>query len=265
MVYTNCARGESRPNISPFIPTTMASRKVSPFFAAHSNPHINHSQCDSLATLKYEIEYLQGPISQPETEESWDTIARAVSTLTALCNGGACDFESELVNVIRSFYRPLNNAMNSERTKLSGATLDLITALASGLGPAFEPLLHLFFPTLLTLCTRTNKVFLTRARACIFTIIESTQSPALITYFSQSIKDKATTLRLASTDGVFACLNCFNPPDLEKEARAREIEAIIRATARDANADVRKGSRKIFDAYKILLPNRVDRYVHSSP
>jgi len=243
----------------------MASRKVSPFFAAHSNPHINHSQCDSLATLKYEIEYLQGPISQPETEESWDTIARAVSTLTALCNGGACDFESELVNVIRSFYRPLNNAMNSERTKLSGATLDLITALASGLGPAFEPLLHLFFPTLLTLCTRTNKVFLTRARACIFTIIESTQSPALITYFSQSIKDKATTLRLASTDGVFACLNCFNPPDLEKEARAREIEAIIRATARDANADVRKGSRKIFDAYKILLPNRVDRYVHSSP
>ena len=57
------------------------------------------------------------------------------------------------------------------------------------------------------------------------------------------------------------CLKSFNPPDLEKESRAKEIEATIRATAVDANADVRKVARKIFDAYKILLPRRVQRCV----
>ena len=43
--------------------------------------------------------------------------------------------------------------------------------------------------------------------------------------------------------------------------RAKEIEAVIRVTAVDANADIRKTARKIFDAYKILLPGRVLRCV----
>jgi hypothetical protein len=39
------------------------------------------------------------------------------------------------------------------------------------------------------------------------------------------------------------------------------VEDVIRATARDASADVRKLSRKVFEAYKALLPERVDKYV----
>ena len=55
-----------------------------------------------------------------------------------------------------------------------------------------------------------------------------------------------------------ACLNCYNPPDLEVPARAEDVEAVIKATARDSSADVRKSSRKVFEAYKILLPTRVN-------
>jgi hypothetical protein len=58
-------------------------------------------------------------------------------------------------------------------------------------------------------------------------------------------------------------MNCFNPPDLEKEGRAQDIESAIRLAARDASADVRKISRKVFEAYKVLLPSRVDGYVHT--
>jgi hypothetical protein len=220
------------------------------------------AQCDSIATLKYELESINDALSQTETEESWDSIAAAIITLLSLCETGACEFPSELVAAVRNLARPLNSAMNSERTKLSGAAIDLVTALATGLETAFDPLLHLFFPTLLNLCTRTNKVFMTRARACVFTIIETTQLPAILTYLIPCLKDKSVTLRLAATEGIFNCMNCFNPPELEKEARARDIEAVIRTTARDANADVRKTSRKIFEAYKVLLPNRVDRYAH---
>jgi hypothetical protein len=196
-----------------------------------------------------------------ESEDSWDTIAKGVTRLTYLCQNGACDFPPELTAFIRSFSRPLNNAMCSERSRLSGAAIDLQCALASGLGAELEPLLPLFFPTLLTLCTRTNKVFITRARTCILAFIETTQLPAILPYLSEASKDKSVSLRITAAESVLACLNCFNPPDLEKEARARLVEDVIRVTARDASADVRKVSRKVFEAYKALLPGRVDKYV----
>lgn len=178
-----------------------------------------------------------------------------------MCQNGACDWPEEFIPALRVLSRPLISAMNSERTRLSGVAIDLIGLVASGLGSTFEPLLKIFFPVLLALSGRTNKVIITRARACIIVIIETTQLPSILPYFLQSVKDKSTSLRLTATEGTLTCMNCFNPPDLEKDTRAREIEAIIRATARDANADIRKVSRKIFEAYKLLLPGRVDRYV----
>lgn len=215
----------------------------------------------SATVLKQGLDSLKDGICLTETEESWEKIARSLTALTAMCNDGACDFASELIPAIRSFSRPITSAMNSERTRLSGTAIDLVSVIATNLGAAFDPLLPVFLPTLLALCGRTNKVIITRARSCITAIIESTQLPAILPYFLQSVKDKSTSLRLTAVEGALTCMNCFNPPDLEREVRARELEDIIRATARDANADVRKVSRKMFEAYKLLLPSRVDRCV----
>lgn len=62
-------------------------------------------------------------------------------------------------------------------------------------------------------------------------------------------------------EAVLACMNCFNPPDLENEGRAQLIEMALRKTARDSSAEVRRVTRKVFDAYKVLLPGRVEKYV----
>lgn len=228
-------------------------------FKLTNNPNVCIFKCDSATTLKHELDTLTPLLSLTESEESWDTIAKAIVQLTHLCKNGACDFPTELLPALRTFSRPLNNAMCSERSRLSGATIDLLHALATGLGHDLEPLLPLFFPTLLVLCTRTNKVFITRAKACILAFIENTQLPGILNYLLDASKDKSVSLRLTAVDSVLACLNCFNPPDLEKDARAKVIEDVIRATARDASADVRKSSRKVFDAYTVLLPNRVDK------
>lgn len=218
-------------------------------------------QCDSTNTLRREVDSLRTVLSLIETEDSWDSIANAITQLNHLCRNGACDFPAELVVSIRTFSRPLNSAMCSERSRLSGAAINLLCTLASGLGTELEPLLPLFFPALLNLCTRTNKVLITRARACILAHIENTQLPAILPYLSEASKDKSISLRITVAEGVLACLNCFNPPDLEKEVRARLIEDVIRTTARDASADVRKVSRKVFEAYKVLLPGRVEKCV----
>jgi hypothetical protein len=140
--------------------------------------------------------------------------------------------------------------------------MDFVNVVASGLGPGFDPLLPIFFPVLLTLCGRPNKVVMTRARTCIFTIVEATQLPAILSYFLPSIKEKSPSLRLVAAEGTLICMNCFNPPDLEKETRARDIEGIICIAARDAHADVRKVGKRLFEAYKLLFPSRVERYAY---
>ncbi|OAX40692.1 hypothetical protein K503DRAFT_659854, partial [Rhizopogon vinicolor AM-OR11-026] len=159
-------------------------------------------------------------------------------------------FETEMVAGIRSLSTPLNNAISSERSRLSAAAIELVSSLSAGLGPAFEPLIPLFFPTLLRLCARTNTVFTRRAKACIFNVIENTQSPLLLSYLTEYVNHKSTSLRLVAAKGVLACLN-FKPLN---DTRAHLIEGVIKSTSQDARADVRKAGENILQAYKALLP-----------
>lgn len=212
-------------------------------------------------SLIQHLDSIRAGLLLPETEETWDHIANAIDTLTDICRNGACDTPQELISTLKSLSRPLIDALSSERTRLSGPAIDLIAAVASGLGPDFDPLLSIFFPALLLLCSRTNKVVVARARTCVLTIVQATQLPSILPHLSQHSKDKTSSLRLIVAECALACLNCFNPPDLERESRARDIESLIRVTAKDAAADVRKVSRDIYKAYTLLLPNRVKRYV----
>ena len=216
-------------------------------------------QCHSESALSDGLELARGSLSLAETEETWDTIANALLRITALLNGGASEYSTTLIAFIRSMYRPITSAAISERSRLSAAAIECITTLATELGPSFDPLLPFLIPTLLSICSRPNKVFISRAKAALHTIIYQTQLISLLPYFVDPLRDKSVTLRLIAIESVFACVRCFNPPDLEKDARAKDIETAIKLTATDASADVRKVSRSVFEAYKILLPARVER------
>jgi len=208
--------------------------------------------------LREELERARTSLSLAETEDTWDTISNALLRIIALSKGGACDFPTILTSSIRSLYRSITAAAASERSRLSAAAVECIATLAAGLGPSFDPLVPLFIPNLLSLCSRPNKVFISRAKATIQTIIDQTQLISLLPYFVGALRDKSVTLRLIAIESVLACVQSFNPPDLEKDARARDVENAIKLTATDASADVRKVSRQVFDAYKILLPTRVE-------
>ncbi|KAF9562650.1 hypothetical protein CPC08DRAFT_749338 [Agrocybe pediades] len=210
------------------------------------------------ADVKYELDNLRTHLFLEETEDTWEKIGKAISSLTKLFENGGYDANpTDLLNAVRAAHRPITNAMNSERTRLSVFPMELISTIATAMGCEFDQLLPLFMPPLLALCGRTSKVVVNRAKASILSIIEVTQSPAILSYFLANVKDKSASMKVAIAEGTLAFLNSCNPPDIEKEARAVEVEGIIRATARDANADVRKISRKMFESYQILLPGRV--------
>jgi hypothetical protein len=213
------------------------------------------------ADLDRRLRPVQDALLLNESEETWDKIAAAIKTLQTILEQEVASAPEYLCSILRSLASPLTKSISSERSRLSGAAMDLIRSAATELGRAFDSLLTIFLPILLTLCGRPNKVFVGRARACLFTIIESTQSPQILTILLRSAKDKSVSLRLAVAEASLACLQSFNPPDLQKDSRAQEVEGLIKAFARDANADVRKVGRKLFEAYSILLPSRVDRCV----
>lgn len=184
--------------------------------------------------------------------------------LRSLSENGAAEFPSEFVSLIRGVARPLINCINSERSKLSGVSLELFISLGQVLQSFFAPLLPVFFPTLLWQCMRSNKVFSARGKACVVEIIGSTRLPGILTYVLNPVRDKSATMRLAAAEAALACLNTCDPEELVKGVRQGEIESIIKATIQDANGDIRKTSRKLFEAYTILNPDRIDAYVFSS-
>lgn len=192
-----------------------------------------------------------------ESEDTWERIARAIQRLNALAKGSATDFPKETVAAVRTHVRPIISALNSERSRLNGAATDLVVNLATQLGRQFGPLLPHLAPTLLGLSTRTNKLLISRAKSCLLAIAEYAQLTNLLPLLRDAVTDKSLSLRLVSSEVALKCLNCFDPSNLETNARAEDIECMIRSTARDASADVRKVSRSLFEAYKILLPQRV--------
>jgi hypothetical protein len=198
-------------------------------------------------------------LAKNETEETWDVIGCGIRRITGLVRGGASKFPQELITAIRSLASPLTRSMTSERSTLSGYAVELVDTLASNMGSSFEPLLPIFFPILLGLCARTSKLLIARARACMVTIIEDTQLLRSLTYSVAALKDKSISVRLSAIEAVLACVNSFSPSELRKDSRGLEIEMAIKLSAKDANADVRKASRKVFEAYRIVLPERVPR------
>jgi hypothetical protein len=193
----------------------------------------------------------------PETGASWDTVQQGIVQLTECCKHGGCIFAPEMIAEVLSLSKPLTNAMKSERSRLSGSAIELLIALSAGLGPAFEPLISPFFPAVLGLCARTNTVFTRRSKACVFAVIENTKLPSLLPYLTESVNHKSASLRQVAANGVIACLNCFNS---HNNARAHLIEGVIKLTARDSRADVRKAGEKISQAYDTLRPDSVDRF-----
>jgi hypothetical protein len=124
-------------------------------------------------------------------------------------------------------------------------------------GADFEPLCPFYIPILFSLCARTIKLYIARAKSCLSTIVDEARPLFIISQIRSSVDNKSISLRLAAVELTVRCLHSFNPADLAKDTRAQTIETIIKVTASDASPDVRKESRKAYDAYTAVLPDRV--------
>ena len=152
--------------------------------------------------------------------------------------------------------------MNSERTRLSAAALECITAIGPRIGLAFDPLVPLFIPHILRLSTRSNKVYVTRSQASMGLILNYCHIPSIMPQLLVACKEsKIVTGRAVAIDGILRCLNKWDWVQKDVRSKVGDVEEAIKITGRDKDAKIRQSSRKVFEAYKIMFPERVDEYV----
>ncbi|KAG9050710.1 hypothetical protein FS837_003048 [Tulasnella sp. UAMH 9824] len=228
-------------------------------------------KCTTAAEFASQLRDIQETLALPETEDNWEKISRALQKFAALVRGGATKLDPDFVNAIKTNYKPITASMISERGRLSGVAVDFVSSFAPRLGSRFEPLVLFIIPALVKLLMRPNKVFVNRAQACLLLIIEHCHLPSIVPLLREAVKDKAQTLRLAAIEATLHILEHFDKSLLEvKEGSSsiqirhrgnvEDIESIIKDTARDANPTVRQVSRKVFEKYTEIWPERVEAF-----
>ncbi|CBQ70986.1 conserved hypothetical protein [Sporisorium reilianum SRZ2] len=211
----------------------------------------------SVSDLHSHFDELYDDLHASETEHTWQKIERALAHIQAITRGGATKY-AEFVALLKDAAAPINNALLSERTKLSGTAGDLMNSIAPRMAERFEPLVSVFVPTLLLICARTNKVAVKRAEKSLHFIVKHCRPPSVVAYLKEAIKDKGQGLRAVAAATLEVVLE-----HTEKERLARrvgDIEACIKSGATDSNPEVRQTTKRLFELYVSIWPERVEQF-----
>lgn len=226
--------------------------------APKPNPSDAKIAIDSASSLHSHFLDLTPSLHLPETEHTWQKIESALLHIQAITRGGAAKFPSDLISLLRENAGPLQNSLLSERTKLSGTAGDLLNSIAPRLGEKFEPLIPVFVPTLLLICARTNKVAVKRAERSLHFIIKHCKSASIVGYLRQAMGDKGQGLRVVASAALVAVLENGERERLGR--KASEVEGCIRSGATDRDPEVRQNTKRLFELYVQLWPERVEGF-----
>ncbi|KAN0060036.1 hypothetical protein ACQY0O_008009 [Thecaphora frezii] len=196
-------------------------------------------------------------LSVPETEDTWQKLDCALAKLQAITKGGATKFP-HYVSQLKQLSQPIINSLLSERTRLSGTAGDLINSVAPRLADRFESLVNVFVPTLLLICARTNKVAVKRAEKSLHLICKHCRLASLVPFLKEAARDKSQGLRAVAMGCMLTLLESTEKAKLSR--RILDIEASIKGGATDPNPEVRQISKKAFELYIAIWPERVELF-----
>lgn len=211
----------------------------------------------SASDVQTHFDELYDDLCTPETEHTWQKIECAISHIHAITRGGATK-HVEFITLLKNAADPINNALLSERTKLSGTAGDLLNSIAPRMAQRFEPLVPVFVPTLLLICARTNKVAVKRAERSLHFIVRHCKPPSVVSYLKDAISDKSQGLRAVTAGTLVLVLENTDKDRLAR--RVIDIEACIKSGATDSNPEVRQTTKRIFELYVSIWPERVEHF-----
>lgn len=127
--------------------------------------------CHSADDLYKRVNELQPAFDGKETEFNWGVREKNIIVLRSLLRGNSPDdYVEELISSIKDISEGVCKAITSLRTTLSSHGCQLIKEMAVILKTAFDPLVDLFLPTLIKLCSATKNIASSNANMAICTI-----------------------------------------------------------------------------------------------
>ncbi|KAF8332746.1 uncharacterized protein EI90DRAFT_3122481 [Cantharellus anzutake] len=214
--------------------------------------------CNTIAEWNQHVKDALEIIEQPETEENWNKMERCFLTLASIVRGGAYKLEADFLPGMRSLSRPTCKAIISDRTRLSGPAVELVSVVGARLGPRFEPLIPLYLPTVLKLCTKPSKIYISRGTSCLKLLATHCRMPAIISQLRLVVVDKSQTLRIAVADALYDFLSTSSRDGAPRPGKwIDDVELMIKTFARDASPEARQFARRACASYIQLWPERM--------
>ncbi|KAJ1787829.1 hypothetical protein LPJ59_005660, partial [Coemansia sp. RSA 2399] len=219
---------------------------------------MDYTKCEGASDFEAKFKTLIVRLDVVEHEETWQQIDNALKDLTSLVKAGATKLDA-FASLMKQASRYLNNAIISERTRLSGTALGLVEEMARQMETRFQPVGDMVFPTVLKTCARANKVFVTRGINCLTTVITyahaGEQAPRVC---MAATADPNKTMRASATKLLMSMVSCCTVPELAPHMAA--VEKAISLGVVDANPDARTTSRQTYEIYIKRFADRVDQF-----
>lgn len=134
--------------------------------------------------------------------------------------------------------------------------------ISKALEENFDPFVDAFVPSILRLCTRANKVFVTCANNCLKIIITHSKTPSIIPFLHEALHNPSKSLRTSASESLLTCFEIISPENLESHIET--IESAIRDGVVDVAPTVRDYCRKSFEMYRQYFPERIKMYFQIS-
>ncbi|KAI7831999.1 clasp N terminal-domain-containing protein [Kickxella alabastrina] len=205
---------------------------------------MDYTKCESASDFDTKFRILVAKLDVVEHEETWQQLDDALKGLVSLVKAGATKFDT-FVPSIKQAAKYINSAVISERTRLSGTALSLVEEMARNLELRFSLLSDLLFPSVMKICGRANKVFVTRG----------VKYPRICDAAST---DANKTVRSSAAKFLMAIISCCTVPELTPHLAI--VEKAIATGVVDANPDARTTARQSYEIYIKRFSTRVEAF-----
>ncbi|CDS06145.1 hypothetical protein LRAMOSA08673 [Lichtheimia ramosa] len=199
-----------------------------------------------------------------ETDETWQLFNAALNNIKNWVeHSNAHEYEG-FGKHLKSLRDGINHALLSERTRLSGAAVELVKTLAKTMQRDYEPFHDMFHGSLVRMLARTKKVIVAQALDCLKTVIAASKLPRLIPRFSAMLtnNNKLQVTNNSTLSSAATCLElCIqnNTPE-HIQPHIQSLEAAIRAGIIKPSAEVRTAVRACYKAYASKMPDNATSF-----
>lgn len=195
-----------------------------------------------------------------ETEQNWDKRRKAIIKIARITSGnGPVEYRAQYISFIKSSLDCILKVVDSLRTNVTTAGLNLLQQIAETLGHGVDFMIDFVAETLIARCCNTSKVKRDPAIATFESIVSNaTCNKSILHYVLSASEHKDPNARTAVAGWLIAILN-RNGRHCDQAGLLDLIEKCIRNGLNDAKPQVRTPMRDTYSVFSKLWPERAER------